>query len=121
MENDQRNRKRFNPAGLAAHIIIDPPPPGGEIVIDGLVVDMSYSGIKIRLQEPLGQSVEEGELRISLILPESQVRVSIHGIIKHVHQQQDCGLQYDADKHSEDELDELMFECVKLVPPAIEE
>lgn len=118
MYNENRSRIRFNPEGLMAHIIIDPPPPGGEIVIDGQVVDMSYSGIKIRLKEPLGQAVEEAELRISIVLPESKVEMSIHGTIKHIRQQHECGLQYNAEKHSEDELDDLMFECVKLAPPA---
>ncbi|ANE55872.1 PilZ domain-containing protein [Methylomonas sp. DH-1] len=118
MQNENRSRIRFNPAGLVAHIIIDPPPPGGEIVIDGQVVDMSYSGIKIRLREPLGQSIEEAELRISIILPESGVPVSIHGTIKHIQQEHECGLQYDADRHQEHELDDLMFECVKFAPHA---
>jgi len=118
VQNENRSRIRFNPAGLVAHIIIDPPPPGGEIVIDGQVVDMSYSGIKIRLREPLGQSIEEAELRISIILPESGVPVSIHGTIKHIQEEQECGLQYNADRHQEHELDDLMFECVKLVPHA---
>jgi len=116
VDNENRTRIRFNPEGLAAHIIIDPPPPGGEIIIDGQVVDMSYSGIKIRLKEPLGQAVEDAELRISIVLPESRVPVSIHGMIKHIHEKHECGLQYNLDKHSEDEFDELMFECVKLAP-----
>jgi len=120
VETENRDRKRFNPEGLAAHITIDPPPPEDEMVIDGQVVDMSYSGIKIRLNEPLEHDVEEAELRISLVLPESGVPVSIHGMIKHVVDQQECGLQY-ADKHTEDELDHLMFECVKLAPHAEEE
>ncbi|QPK63316.1 PilZ domain-containing protein [Methylomonas sp. LL1] len=120
MEADKRSHKRFNPEGLAAHIIIDPPPPDEEIIIDGLVVDMSYSGIKIRLQHPLGHEVLEAELRISIVLPESGVPVSIHGMIKHVQEQHECGLQY-ADRHSEDELDSLMFECVKYAPCLNEE
>lgn len=120
MDIENRDRKRFNPEGVAAHIIIDPPPPEDEMVIDGQVVDMSYSGIKIRLNEPLEHDVEEAELRISLVLPESGVPVSIHGMIKHVVDQQECGLQY-ADKHTEDELDHLMFECVKLAPHAEED
>lgn len=115
VEADQRNHKRFNPEGLAAHIIIDPPPPGEEIVIDGQVMDMSYRGIRIKLQRPLDHDVEEAELRISIILPESGVPMSIHGMIKHVHARHQCGLQY-ADKHTEDELDDLMFECVKFAP-----
>ncbi|MDX8127691.1 PilZ domain-containing protein [Methylomonas sp. OY6] len=116
VENENRSRIRFNPEGLVAHIIIEPPPPGGEIIIDGQVVDMSYSGIKIRLKEPLGQAVDEAELRISIILPESRVAMSIHGNIKHIREDRECGLQYSPSKHSEDEFDDLMFECVKLAP-----
>ncbi|MGZ4960296.1 MAG: PilZ domain-containing protein [Methylomonas sp.] len=120
MDNENRDRKRFNPEGVAAHIIIDPPPPEEEIVLDGQVVDMSYSGIKIRLKEPLTHDVEDAELRISLILPESGVPVSIHGMIKHFVDHHECGMQY-ADKHTEDELDGLMFECVKFAPHPEEE
>lgn len=116
---ENRDRKRFNPEGLAAHIIIDPP-LGGVIVIDGQVVDMSYSGIKIRLKEPFAHVVEEAELRISLVLPESGVPVSIHGTIKHVVNREECGLQF-AERHTEIELDDLMFECVKLAPHPMEE
>ncbi len=112
MEAEKRTRIRFNPEGLVAHIIIEPPPPDAEIVFDGLVVDMSYSGIKIKLNQPLSQDIEEGELRITLILPESGVPVSIHGMIKHIQEKQQCGLQY-TDQHNEKELDSLMFECVK--------
>lgn len=115
MEADKRNHIRFNPEGITAHIIIDPPPPADEIVIDGLVVDMSYSGIKIQLKQPLGQEIEEAELRISIILPESGVPIFIHGTIKHIHKQHLCGLEY-AEHHTEDELDNLMFECVKCAP-----
>lgn len=112
MEADKRIHKRFNPEGLRAHIIIEPPPPETEIILDGVVVDMSYRGIKIKLQHPLQHEVEEAELRISIVLPESGVPVSIHGMIKHIQEKHECGLQY-ADKHTEAELDNLMFECVK--------
>lgn len=115
VEEDKRNHRRFNPEGLTAHIIIDPPPPDEEIVIDGQVVDMSYSGIKIKLKQPLTHDVEQAELRISIVLPESQVPVSIHGMIKHVQDRHECGLQY-AEKHTEDDIDDLMFECVKYAP-----
>lgn len=113
--DEKRTRKRFDPTGLAAHIVIDPPPPGEEIVIDGHVVNMSYSGIKIKLKEPLSHDLEEAELRISLVLPESKVPVSIHGMIKHVKDKHECGLQY-AEHHAEEDMDDLMFECVKLAP-----
>ncbi len=115
MDAEKRTRKRFNPEGLIAHIIIDPPPPDEEIVIYGEVVDMSYTGIKIKLEHPLALIVDNAELRISIRLPESGVPMSIHGMIRHVNDYCECGLQY-AEKHTETEMDDLMFECVKLAP-----
>lgn len=112
MEADKRSHKRFSPEGIIAHIIIAPPLPDEEIVIDGVVVDMSYSGIKIKLNQPLVHEVQEAELRISIILPESGVSMSIHGMIRHIHEKHECGLQY-TQQHTENELDSLMFECVK--------
>lgn len=114
MEADKRSHKRFSPEGLTAHITIEPPPPDEEIIFDGVVVDMSYRGIKIKLNEPMEQGVEQGELKISIILPESGVPVSIRGMIRHIQAKQECGLQY-ADQHTEDELDGMMFECIKCV------
>jgi len=115
VDADQRTSKRIYPEGLNAHIIIDPPPPDEEIIIEGVVVDMSYKGIKIRLNHPLNHKIDEAELRISIRLPESGVPLSIHGLIRHVNDACECGLQY-ADQHHEQEMDDLMFECVKLAP-----
>ena len=119
MEIDKRVHKRFSPEGLIAHIIIDPPESDATIIMDGEVVDMSYSGIKIKLNQPFQHDVKEGELRISIRLPESGVTVSIHGMIRHIQEHQQCGLQY-AQHHTEDELDSLMFECIKYAEGLVE-
>jgi len=111
---ENRFRKRFHPEGLAAHIIINPQ-LGVEISIEGQVVDMSYGGIKIKLKEPFAHAVEEAELSIKMILPESGVPVSIRGRIKHIVNREEYGLKY-SERHTEFELDDLMFECVKLAP-----
>ncbi len=108
---ENRSRKRFNPDGLVAHIVIDPE-TGSEIVFDGHVIDMSYSGIKIKLKEPISRLVEQAELNITLQLPESGVTVSIRGKIKHIPSPGQYGLQY-TDHCDESDLDDLMFECVK--------
>lgn len=120
MEAEKRNRKRIKPEGLNAHIMIAPPSPGEEIVIDGVVVDMSYSGIKIKLEHPLHQSVEQGELLISIRLPESGIPMSIHGLIRHLSDNGECGLEY-AETHEEQSMDDLMFECVKHAPDDADE
>lgn len=111
---ENRQRIRINPEGLTALISIKTPNKT-EVMIDGQVIDMSYGGIKIRLRQPFSQLPEEAELRITLVLPESGVPVSIHGQIKHLLNQCECGLEY-GQQHSESEFDDLMFECVKMAP-----
>jgi PilZ domain len=119
VQTENRETKRFYPQGLTAHIIITPP-LAAEVVINGLVVDMSYGGIKIRLEQPLAQIIEQAELKITLILPESGVPMSIRGTIRHVHNQSECGLQFD-DRHTEFEMDDMLFECVKLAPQSMDD
>lgn len=120
MEDEKRDRKRIKPEGLMAHIIIDPPSPDEEIVIDGEVIDISYSGIKIKLDHAMQHSVEEGEVRISIRLPESGVPLSIHGSIRHLNDNGEYGLQY-LGNQDEKGLDDLMFECVKHVQHSSDE
>ena len=114
MSYDKRERVRYNPDGLLAHIVIDTT-LGKEIIKDGKVIDISYSGIKIQLNEPITDIIYQAKIRISLTLPQSQVAVNIHGNIKHIHNHNQLGLQY-TDSHSEQTLDNLLFECIKLVP-----
>jgi len=113
MDNENRNHPRFRPNGLNANISIDPPPPDEEIVLEGKIVDMSYTGIKIKLTKPIDNNLPTSEIKINLTMPESGVPVSIHGIIKHINEKDECGLEY-SKKHQEQDVDDLMFECIKV-------
>jgi hypothetical protein len=114
---ERRSRTRFCPVGLSAHLIIEPTLTENNIVLEGSVLDISYSGIKLKLHQRLQATFEEAHIRIVIRLPESGVPLTIHGMIRHIHEAETshCGLQY-ADHHEENELDELMFECIKLAP-----
>lgn len=113
MNEENRNHPRFRPNGLAANITIMQPAPNETMVLDGKVIDMSYTGIKIQLNQPLVNKLPISEIQINLTMPESGIPVCIHGIIKHINDNTECGLQY-TDNHTEQEVDDLMFECVKL-------
>ena len=113
MYADNRRHPRFSPNGLVANITIESAPPVDQIILEGVVVDMSYTGIKIKLNKPLRDKIPVSEILISLTLPESGVQVSIHGIIKHLNAGSVYGLQY-SKKHPEHEVDDLMFECIKV-------
>ncbi len=112
MSVNNRKHPRFNPHGLTANITIDPPPPDKEIILQGTVIDMSYTGIKIKLSSAMPADIPESEIKINLTMPESGIPITIHGIIKHLNEQAECGLHY-SKKHPEHEIDELMFECIK--------
>jgi len=118
MNLDHRKHPRFCPDGLIAQITIVPPPPENQIKLEGRVLDMSYSGIKIKLDKALGRSFPVSDILISLVMPSSGVPVSIRGMIKHTDKQSECGLQY-TDQFSENSIDDLMFECIKVTDKPI--
>jgi len=120
MDTDNRRHRRFSPNGLVANITIAPPLPADEITFEGVVVDMSYTGIKIKLNTPISDDMSASEILIELIMPESGVPVSIHGIIKYLNSEAECGLQY-SEKHPEHKVDDLMFECIKVAEDHIQD
>ena len=119
MDTEKRIHPRFLPKGLLANITIEPPAPEEEIVVEGEIVNMSYNGIKIRLSKPLQSEIDHCEIKIAIIMPQSGIPISIHGIIKHIKQQCEYGLQF-ADGHTEQSIDHLMFECIKLADQSIQ-
>lgn len=113
METENRTHPRFCPKGLTATISLEPPAPAEKIELEGIVVDMSYTGIKIKLSSPLSHDMPLSEIQINLTLPESGIPLVIHGVIKHLSESSECGLEY-SEKHPEHEVDDLMFECIKI-------
>ncbi len=109
MNSEKRVHQRIEPTHLAAQISITHPstPP---IITEGTVLDISYSGIKIKLSQPL--TVEKNDkITINLNLPKSGIPIAIHGIVKHCLSKSECGI-YFGDLHPEESVDDLLFECV---------
>jgi len=111
MDTDNRKHPRFNPKGLIANIIIDHA-SDEELALEGIVEDMSYSGIKIKLSSAECKDIPEGKIKINMTMPQSGIPITISGEIKHWNEQSGCGLQY-ANNHTENDVDDLMFECIK--------
>ena len=110
MQQERRLHPRFIPQDLKAHITISRSLEE-TIEIEGQVIDISYSGIKISLDSPLPET-SEGHLKIIMILPESNIPLTIHGEIKYASPDLNYGMQY-LENSPEEKLDQLMFECVK--------
>ncbi|MBE0435874.1 MAG: PilZ domain-containing protein, partial [Methylomicrobium sp.] len=77
MLNEQRKHPRIPVKELKAHVSIDRVRQA-PIEIDGDVIDISYTGIKIRLNSPLPEE-SEGIVKIVIVLPESKIPITIHG------------------------------------------
>lgn len=109
MKSDQRIHPRIKPKGLQADLIINSANP--ELILEAEIVDISYSGIRVKLKQAIAPDMT-GNIRINMILPESNAPFSIHGILKHS-ANAECGLHY-LDQHVHGSIDDLMFECIEL-------
>ncbi len=115
MEQEQRRHPRFYPDNLPAIITINPLLHDKATILNGTVVDMSYTGIKIRLSKP-AQQIPDAEVRIYITLPQSEIPICIHGHIKHLSDNLNCGFKF-SDRHGEEDMDHMMFECIKTQNP----
>ncbi|WP_305909336.1 PilZ domain-containing protein [Methylomarinum sp. Ch1-1] len=119
MDQEKRVHPRFLPKDLFADVIIEPPAPEEEIVVEGDIVNLSYSGIKIRLRSPLHTEIDHCNIKIAIIMPQSGIPISIHGLVKYINEPYEYGLQFAAD-HTEQSVDNLMFECIRLAEQSVQ-
>lgn len=112
MQIDQREHQRYIPPDLNAVITISPPPPDDLISLEGTVLDMSHTGIKIRLHSAMPLDIPTSKILINIVMPKSGLPVKIRGFIRYMSEESECGIKYHKD-HGEDELESLLFECIK--------
>lgn len=109
MASEKRNHKRIKPKGLQASLVFNS--EDQEIALDADILDISYSGIRVKLKHPIAADME-GNIRINMTLPESNTPFCVHGILKHQSSDTECALHYV--DHIHGSIDDLMFECVEL-------
>ena len=109
MKSEKRVHKRIKPKGLQAGITFNSKQK--EIALDAEILDISYSGIRVKLKQPIAADLS-GNIRINMVLPESNTPFCVHGILKHHTTNDECGLHYVDHVHGS--IDDLMFECVEL-------
>lgn len=110
MKPERRNHHRVKPKNVQADVFsIHPSEP--EISLSGEILDISRTGIRIKLSEPLGKSINDN-LKITMTLPESGAPFTVHGTLKHLHSETEYGLHYT--HHVDGSVDDMLFECVKL-------
>lgn len=109
MRSEKRIHKRIRPKGLQAGLTFNS--HDQEIALDADILDISYSGIRVKLKQPIVADMT-GNIRINMILPESNTPFCVHGILKHQAAKDELGLHYI--DHIDGSIDDLMFECVEL-------
>ncbi len=114
MEFEKRRHPRFSPIGLTATIDLSPVSSDEEIHLQGTVIDLSYSGIKIKLFSEMPEELPKSKIKIYLTIPDTGIQVTINGMVKHVNNKSEYGLKY-SEQNAEQEVDALMFECIKSV------
>jgi hypothetical protein len=112
VKTEKRQHPRYNPVGLNVQVTICDQESETEITYQGSVVDLSYSGIKIKLTRPMDANISNSEIRIDMTLPESGVPLTIRGIIRHLTDYHEYGLEF-TQNDSSNKLDDLIFECIK--------
>lgn len=110
MNSEKRSAPRLSPYNLKAVISIE---LSSDRCLDasGRVLDISNTGIKIKLDQPLIAEAS-ARVKIGLVLPESGIPLTISGTIKRRASSFEYGLQY-ASQLEQDQIDHLIFECTK--------
>jgi c-di-GMP-binding flagellar brake protein YcgR len=110
IEAERRQHHRVNPHGLKAHIFLDT--PDAVVDLEGEVIDISHTGVKIKLDSATAVNIDH-KIRLEFLLPDSTVPFSISGILKHHQNTSELGFHY-VDCPVVQALDRFMFECIKI-------
>ena len=116
MSKESRRHVRFNPKGLKATITICQPLINEDLHLQGDVIDMSYSGIKIKLLSAMPSDLPESKIIIVVTMPKSGISITIKGSIRHFNEEAEYGMHYSEDQN-EHAVDDFMFECIKTSEP----
>lgn len=104
---EKRNHPRLKPKGLRAGVIFNS--AGQEVALEADVLDISYTGIRVRLKQAIDTDIF-GNISIIMRLPKSGKSFSVHGVLKHRHTASECGVYY-ADS-IKGPIDSFLFECL---------
>ena len=108
MESERRDNPRIDANGLQAKIMVTES-NRSVLLADVNLLDISGSGIKVRVQKPLVVAVGTN-VQLEVVLPESGIPIIVNAIVVREKFDSEFGLHY-IDLHPEDPLEKLMNEC----------
>ena len=110
MKHEKRSQRRVKSKNVKADVF-STHSPEEEIALNAEILDISRTGIRIKLSNPLDTSLHD-RLRITMFLPESGAPFTVHGLLKHQHSETEYGLHLS--DHIEGSIDDMIFECISL-------
>ncbi len=111
MKTEKRLYTRVEPGHLSVKITLECPETGHPLTLTGKVLDISYRGIKVCLNHEQHKDLNRCKIKIKLVLPDSKIPITISGRLQHC-QNSRVGIEF-IGPLPEQELDSLLFECVK--------
>ena len=110
MKTERRIYPRFKIQDLTAQITFENS-DSARHVANGEVLDISYTGIKLKLDTPMFPKANS-KIKIALTLPDTGIPLTISGMIKHQSSAAEVGLQY-LDHPDKNDFDDLVCEFIK--------
>ncbi len=108
MHFDRRNELRTDAKGLKAKISVYQP-NGSILVADANLLDVSRSGIKLRVTKPLVAELDD-KVQLEVLLADINVPVIVNAVVVHTKLDSEYGMHY-IDVRPEDPLDLLIRVC----------
>jgi hypothetical protein len=108
MQIDRRNEPRTEAKGLNAKMSVFQP-NGSLLLVDVSLLDISHSGIKLRVKKPL-VTADNTKVQLQVELPHSGLPVIVNAEIVHNKFDSEFGIHY-IDLQPEDPLEQLITEC----------
>ena len=110
MKPDRRSHRRIKPENVQADVF-QSHFSDQEIEINAEILDISRTGIRIKLSNPIDTSIHNN-LKITMRLPDSGAPFTVHGTLKHQYSETEIGIHYT--DHVEGSIDDILFDCIEL-------
>ncbi|MGR8934802.1 MAG: PilZ domain-containing protein [Gammaproteobacteria bacterium] len=115
MQSERRNDPRTEAKGLNAKISLYQS-NGSILIADATLLNVSRSGIKLRMKKPLIADVNT-KTQLEVVLPDSKIPVIVNAVVVHSQHDSEFGMHY-IDVQPEDPLEQLISECAKATAAA---
>lgn len=112
---EKRQNSRVLVRDLHADISVIGPDSLLVTTLTGGVVDMSYSGIKIKLLTAMPNIASQSKITIILTGASLSTPMTIKGMVRHISAANECGIAF-TNELGMPEIDSFVFECIRKIP-----